>query len=189
MLGFNSLAFNQAGGADLMTYGVETALTLTDSVALRARLDHEERGADASYNDGGVQLDWRASARIRLAGEYLKQREDVAGQIDNSSTLGVRLSFDVNERLSSFVNAQSVLEQSINSQMEDLVGVGFDYRATQKTSLTGEVFSDGEHDGARLGFGYRYRDNSAAYLNYVTERGDLTRDGLTLDIKPKSPTV
>ena len=66
-------------------------------------------------------------------------------------------------------NAQSVLEQSINSQMEDLVGVGFDYRATQKTSLTGEVFSDGEHDGARLGFGYRYRDNSAAYLNYVTE--------------------
>ncbi len=75
-------------------------------------------------------------------GEYLKQREDVAGQIDNSSTLGVRLSFDVNERLSSFENAQSVLEQSINSQMEDLVGVGFDYRATQKTSLTGEVFSE-----------------------------------------------
>ncbi|MGB1343287.1 MAG: DUF7507 domain-containing protein [Pseudomonadales bacterium] len=181
--GFNSLAFNQAGGADLMTYGVETALTLTDSVALKARLDHEERGADASYNDGGVQLDWRASARIRLAGEYLKQREDVAGRVDNSSTLGVRLSFDVNERLSSFVNAQSVLEQSINSQMEDLVGVGFDYRATQKTSLTGEVFSDGEHDGARLGFGYRYRDNSAAYLNYVTERGDLTRDGLTLGHK------
>ena len=63
----------------------------------------KSEGADASYNDGGVQLDWRASARIRLAGEYLKQREDVAGQIDNSSTLGVRLSFDVNERLSSFV--------------------------------------------------------------------------------------
>ncbi len=35
-----------------------------------------------------------------------------------------------------------------------------------------------------LGFGYRYRDNSAAYLNYVTERGDLvTRDGLTLGHK------
>ena len=181
--GFNSLAFNQASGNDLMTYGVETALTLTETVALKARFDHEERGSDATYDDGGIQLDWQASDRFRLAGEYLKQRDDLLGTVDNSSTLGVRLSFDVNDRLSSFVNAQSVLEQSRNSQMEDLVGVGFDYRATQKTSLTGEVFSDGEHDGARLGFGYRYRDNSAAYLNYVTERGDLTRDGLTLGHK------
>jgi hypothetical protein len=181
--GFNSLAFNQASGNDLMTYGVETALTLTETVALKARFDHEERGSDATYDDSGIQLDWQASERYRLGAEYLKQRDDLAGNVDNSSTLGVRLSFDVNERLSSFVNAQSVLEQSRNSQMEDLVGVGFDYRATQKTSLTGEVFSDGEHDGARLGFGYRYRDNSAAYLNYVTERGDLTRDGLTLGHK------
>ena len=181
--GFNSLAFNQASGNDLMTYGVETALTLTETVALKARFDHEERGSDATYDDGGIQLDWQASDRFRLAGEYLKQRDDLLGTVDNSSTLGVRLSFDVNDRLSSFVNAQSVLEQSRNSQMEDLMGVGFDYRATQKTSLTGEVFSDGEHDGARLGFGYRYRDNSAAYLNYVTERGDLTRDGLTLGHK------
>ncbi len=46
-----------------------------------------------------------------------------------------------------------------------------------------KCFLSGEHDGARLGFGYRYRDNSAAYLNYVTERGDLTRDGLTLGHK------
>ena len=118
-----------------------------------------------------------------VGGRILEAARRSSALVDNSSTLGVRLSFDVNDRLSSFVNAQSVLEQSRNSQMEDLMGVGFDYRATQKTSLTGEVFSDGEHDGARLGLGYRYRDNSAAYLNYVTERGDLSRDGLTLGHK------
>ena len=181
--GFNSLAFSQGNSHDLSTYGIETALTLTETVMLNARVDHESRGKDATYNDGGLQLSWQASERFRLAGEYLKQRDDLNGVVDNSSTLGMRLSFDVNERLSSFVNAQSVLEQSSNSQMQDLVGVGFDFEATQKTNIAGEVFSDGEHDGARIGLGYRYRDNSAAYLNYVTERGDLVRDGLTLGHK------
>ena len=181
--GFNSLAFNQTNGNDLMTYGIEAALTLSERLTLNSRIDHEERGSDTSSDDGGIQLSWRASNRIRLAAEYLKQRDDRLGLVDNSSTLGTRLSIEVNDRVSSFLNVQSVLEQSRNSSMADLIGVGVDVGVTEKIRLNGEIFSDGDHDGARVGLGYRYRDNSSAYLNYVTERGNLVRDGLTLGQK------
>ena len=87
------------------------------------------------------------------------------------------------EGVSTFVNAQSVLDQSENSAMEDMVGIGFNLRASEKLDVLGEAFSDGDNDGTRLGLAYRYRENSSAYLNYVTERSDLARDGITLGQK------
>ena len=70
------MAFNQASGNDLMTYGVETALTLTETVALKARFDHEERGSDATYDDAGSNLIGRRLIAYDWRAEYLKQRDD-----------------------------------------------------------------------------------------------------------------
>ena len=39
-----------------MTYGIEAALTLSERLTLNARIDHEERGSDATSDDGGIQL-------------------------------------------------------------------------------------------------------------------------------------
>ena len=118
-----------------------------------------------------------------MAAEYLAQEDEVAGNLDDSSTLGARLTVAWTEGVSTFVNAQSVLDQSENSAMEDMVGIGFNLRASEKLDVLGEAFSDGDNDGARLGLAYRYRENSSAYLNYVTERSDLARDGITLGQK------
>ncbi|MEK9877476.1 MAG: hypothetical protein VW684_12525, partial [Betaproteobacteria bacterium] len=180
--GFNSLQYHNPTGADLSTYGLEGAISLTEGVNLKARIDHEERG-DATYDDAGVQIDFALGDRLRLAAEYLTQEDEVGGMTDDSSTLGARLTVSWNERFSTFLNAQSVLDQSENSAMEDMGGLGFNLRATDKLDILGEAFSDGDNDGARLGLAYRYRENSSAYANYVTERSDLARDGLTFGQK------
>jgi hypothetical protein len=58
--------------------------------------------------------------------------------------------------------------------------MGVNYRATEKLDLNAEYFSDGDSDGARVGVGYRHRENSSTYLNYVTEQGSFAREGITL---------
>ena len=153
-----------------------------ESLKINARIDHEERG-DSTFDDAGLQLELTLSDRIRVAAEYLAQEDEVAGNLDDSSTLGARLTVAWTEGVSTFVNAQSVLDQSENSAMEDMVGIGFNLRASEKLDVLGEAFSDGDNDGTRLGLAYRYRENSSAYLNYVTERSDLARDGITLGQK------
>ncbi|MBT6243925.1 MAG: DUF11 domain-containing protein, partial [Gammaproteobacteria bacterium] len=178
--GFNSVQYHNVGGDDSLTYGVEASVAVSDRLSLRSRIDHEERGADATYVDQGVQLSWQVSESMQLAAEYLAQRDDIGGVLDDSSTLGSRLTVQFSDRFSSFLNVQSVLDQSANSAMDDLVGLGFNLSVGEKTDITGEAFSDGDNQGARMGIGYRYRQNSSAYLNYVTERSDLSRDGLTL---------
>ena len=180
--GFNSLQYRNSAGDDRLTYGLEGTLNLFEELKLNARIDHEERG-DATFDDAGLQLDFRVSDRVRLAAEYLAQEDEVAGSLDDSSTLGARLTVAWTEGVSTFVNAQSVLNQSDNSAMEDMVGIGFNLRASEKLEILGEAFSDGDNDGARLGLAYRYRENSSAYVNYITERSDLARDGLTLGQK------
>ncbi|MDA0958229.1 MAG: OmpA family protein [Proteobacteria bacterium] len=180
--GFNSLQYHNASGEDLRSYGLEGVVALTDGINVKARVDHEERG-ETTFDDAGLQLDVAVGERVRLAAEYLAEEDEVAGNKDDSSTLGLRLTVAWSDRFSTFLNAQSVLEQSDNSAMEDMGGVGFNLQASEKLDILGEAFSDGDNSGARVGLAYRYRENSSAYVNYITERSDLARDGLTFGQK------
>jgi len=82
-----------------------------------------------------------------------------------------------------FISGQSVLSARDEDGIQDMIGSGVTYRATDQLDISGEYFSDGASDGARVGVGYRFRDNSKAYLNYVTERGASSREGITLGQK------
>ena len=180
--GFNSLQYHNPTGDELTSYGLEGMVEVSDTMVLKARFDREDRGG-SSFEDSGFQLESELTEQIRLAVEYLNQENERLGVKDDSSTIGARLSVAMSDRLATFINLQSVLDQSDQSAMEDMAGVGFSYRATEKVDLLGEAFSDGDNNGARLGMAYRYKANSSAYVNYVTENSNLGRDGLTLGQK------
>ena len=84
--GFNSIQYQQAAGDDLEAYGLESDLALTDSVRFRSRIEHEQRGEQEIYDESGLQLEWQFSDRVRIAGEYLAERDQIGGEVDTQSS-------------------------------------------------------------------------------------------------------
>jgi hypothetical protein len=102
------------------------------------------------------------------------------GVDDDSEAVGVRLTKAVDDDLRIFASAQTTLSDTPMSTLDDMLGAGFSYRATDKLDVSGEYFSDGDRSGSRFGLGWRHRENSTSYINYVTEAGPLARSGVTL---------
>ena len=178
--GFNSMQFSNTSGSDRVTQGIEGFVGVTDAVDLRFRTEQNDYGSTRSDDELGLQMDWRVNSDNTLAVQYLTRTDERAGFETDSDTLGVRATRRMSDDLSVFINAQSVLDSSSDSNMEDMLGMGVNYRATEKLDLNAEYFSDGDSDGARVGVGYRHRENSSTYLNYVTEQGSFAREGITL---------
>ena len=178
--GFNSMQFSNTSGSDRVTQGIEGFVGVTDAVDLRFRTEQNDYGSTRSDDELGLQMDWRVNADNTLAVQYLTRTDERAGFETDSDTIGVRATRRMSDDLSVFINAQSVLDSSSDSNMEDMLGMGVNYRATEKLDLNAEYFSDGDSDGARVGVGYRHRENSSTYLNYVTEQGSFAREGITL---------
>jgi len=183
--GFDSVQFKNSTARDVRTYGVESILTPSDRLTVRGKFEKRELGSGTSAQDLGVQLDWQVSGKTRVSGEFLYQDDKTATADINSSTIGGRVSRNVSEKLSTFVNVQVALDDSDGGRVDDLLGFGFEYWATDNWEFRGEAFSDGDDSGARLSVGYKIRDESTAYLNYTTDSSSDRRRGLTLGQKTK----
>ena len=178
--GFSSTQFSNRSGDDRTSQGVEAYWSLLETVDVKFRAEENDYGVRGKDDQLGLQLDWRVDDGNTIGLQYLSQADERTGFERDSDVVGLRLTRRFTDDLNAFVNAQSVLDSSGEATIEDMLGVGVSYRATEKLDLSAEYFSDGDNDGARVGVGYRHRQNSSSYLNYVTEQGAFAREGITL---------
>ena len=177
--GFSATQFSNQLGASLSTRGIEGILQPTERITFALRSELNERNGDENKHLG-VQLDWQTSSHTTVSAQYQDYSDEFMGGVDQNEALGLRVTRTMTEDLSVFANAQSVISESSGSSLEDMVGAGFSYRLSSKLDASGEYFSDGDRNGSRFGIGWRHRENSTSYLNYVTEDGPLARSGVTL---------
>ncbi|MDG1233722.1 MAG: OmpA family protein [Pseudomonadales bacterium] len=180
--GFDSIQYNNTDGLSKVNFGVEGRIAPGDKLGFSWRASRDENGPNVS-DQAGVQISYKLSDQIDIAGEYeYRDEQSILGN-QSSDTLALRLSWDVNELMSTYVVGQGSFGSAGIAEDNNSVGIGMDYQITEKIRIGGEAFGGDRGDGIRVGAEYAFNDRSAAYLNYSFEGTDTGRNSLTLGQK------
>jgi len=144
------------------------------TIKLKADNKKQENGlnttalnVDADYS---LTDNWILSAGVRN-----DSREDNSAIVPLTQKEGERTdmafkaSYDSKEDWSTYGYIQDTVKQTGNRDENDRIGVGADYRVTERLKLKGEVSTGELGTGALIGTDYLLSDKTNMYLNYALE--------------------
>jgi len=158
----------QIGGT--VEYPVIDDLTLklkADSKKQEDGLDTSAVEVDADYS---LTDNWKLSAGVRN-----DKREDnsvlvpLTQKEGERTDIALKASFDSKQDWSTYGFIQDTVKQTGNRDENDRVGVGGDYRVTERLKLKAEVSTGELGTGTEIGTDYLLSDKTNMYLNYALE--------------------
>ncbi|MEJ2142538.1 MAG: flagellar motor protein MotB, partial [Gammaproteobacteria bacterium] len=161
---------------DTSQNGANLAMPITDDYQLRIKLDSkkQDNGLDTSAQE--VNLDYQINKQLKVSGGLRKdERTDSSPVVPLTQSQGertdmqVRLTYDSSEKWSTYGYLQDTIDVTGNRDENGRVGVGAEYRTTDRFKLNGELSSGDLGEGAKLGTEYQMTDSTNLYLNYTLE--------------------
>jgi hypothetical protein len=155
---------------------VQMPVPMYESVSIKIKTDKQDREnalqTEATEIDVDYLLDehWKFGAGLRH-----DKREDKSASVPLTqqqgvrSDLAVKATFDSRQNWLAYGFVQDTTHVSGNRDENGRVGVGGDYRITDRFKLDGELSSGDLGSGAKLGTAYKMTDATDLYSSYVLE--------------------
>ncbi|MGB3243061.1 MAG: hypothetical protein WBB25_00890, partial [Sulfitobacter sp.] len=171
--GFSTLDYETAVDEEL--WGVYVDVEPSERLAYRFYYDSFEDAAGKHKREGGVELAYLVSERIKLefGVEHLDRATPGGLTTENGSRtdVAVRATFTENEDFAWYVFGQATADRSGGLEQNDRLGVGLKYRFAEKWTFEGEI-SDGSLGAAGAALlTYQSDDDNSVYLGYRLDPG------------------
>ncbi len=156
--------------------GAAVTVPLTPATAITTKLDRSEQvqglELEAAELDVAHQLNqqWKVSAGARKESREDKSLLVPLTQVEGERTdVVLRGDYDSGGRWAAYGFAQGTAASDGNQEDNGRVGVGGNWRVTDRLRANGELSSGDMGEGARLGTEFLVSDRSNIYLNYALE--------------------
>ncbi|MCG6909779.1 MAG: OmpA family protein [Deltaproteobacteria bacterium] len=174
----------QTTDRDVTQYGGTAEMPIGESFQARVKMDKQIQQDGLETNAGEVNLDYSVTENwILSSGLRHDNREDNSAVVPLTQEEGertdavVKMKYDSLGRWTTYGFVQDTVRSSGNRDENGRVGVGGDWRLTDRLNLVGEV-SDGDLGPAgKIGTEYLFSDRTTLYQNYTLEN-ERTDDGL-----------
>ncbi|MGD8568690.1 MAG: isopeptide-forming domain-containing fimbrial protein, partial [Gammaproteobacteria bacterium] len=155
---------------------VQMPVPMYEAVSIKVKTDKQQRDNALQTEATEVDVDYLLDEHWKFgAGLRHDKREDHSASVPLTqqqgvrSDLAVKATFDSRQNWLAYGFIQDTTHVSGNRDENGRVGVGGDYRVTDRFKLNGELSSGDLGSGAKLGTAYKMTDATDLYSSYVLE--------------------
>ena len=179
----------QITDTDVTQYGGAAEIPIGESFEARVKLDKHIQQDGLETDAGEVDLDYNLTDKwILSSGVRHDNREDNSTTVPETQEVGertdavVKVTYDSLARWTTYGFAQETVNTTGNRDENGRVGVGGDWRVTERLNLVGEVSEGDLGPAGKIGTEYLFSDKTTLYQNYTLENersdnGLLARKG------------
>lgn len=149
---------------------------LLDTLTLKLKVDNKTQEAGLKTSEVEVSADyslddnWKLSAGVKNDDRQDRSAVVVLTQKQGDRTdLAFKAHYDSKQDWNAYGFIQDTLKVRGNREQNNRIGLGGDYRLTDRLKLNGELSGGELGTGAKIGTDYLVSDKSNVYLNYALE--------------------
>ena len=161
---------------DTSQSGFSLAMPIADNFNVRVKNDNKKQENALETSATELNVGYKLDNQFELsAGVRMDERTDNSPVVPPTQSQGertdaqLRLGYNSNEDWAMYGYVQDTISTNGNRDENGRVGVGGDYRVTDRFKLTGELSSGDFGNGAMFGTDYRMTDSTNIYTNYALE--------------------
>ncbi|UWR24548.1 hypothetical protein [Sulfitobacter sp. S190] len=171
--GFSSLDYETRVDEEL--WGVSVDIEASERLAYRLYFDSFEDDDGARKREGGAELTYLLSDRVRLdfGAEHLDRNEPGGDDDENGSRtdVAVRATFTESDDFAWYVYGQGTIERSGGLEENNRAGVGVRYRFAEHWTFEGEVSEGSLGSAGTALLTYEKDENNSTYFGYKLDPG------------------
>ena len=171
-------------GVDTIDGGVEAIASVSEKLAVSARMTTVDRKNVSDESAASVQADYAATSKVKVTGEVrqLNEKNESANTSGKGTLAAAKIAVDISDKTNLYAIGQGTLSNSGSYTSNDLLTIGGSVESSERLTLNGELSTGDRGDNALFGAEWRLSETYSVYSNLTSSlsRNSSRQEGVTV---------